>query len=151
MSVEPPTSPEATVADVAALLTARTKDAAGRELGEFTAETRPTADQVQTRIDIARSLEVAGLEPIPDHCREALESCIALKAAMITEAAFWPEQVQAQQSTFERLRELYVEARAGLVLCAGGSDGGAYDLDVSGGCRVGWPVDWWQRNLEFAP
>lgn len=151
MTVEPPRDPEATPDDVAALLTARTKDAAGRELGTWTDATRPTAAQVQVRIEIARAL-VHGIGVIPDHCREISEAVVALKAAMLTEAAFWPEQTASNQSTFERLRQLYDEAWASLQICAGvgpeGGGGGAYDLDTSGERSVCWPFDWWQRDLE---
>ena len=147
MSTGPSVDPEATPDDVAALLTARTKDAQGRELGRFTEETRPTADQVQTRIDIARTLVRVG--PIPDACLEGAEATVALLAAMLTEAAFWPEQTQSNQSTYERLRELYVEAREGVLACVALKTGAtAYDLDTSGDWGRPWPDDWWQRDLD---
>ena len=149
MSAEPLVTPEATPDDVAALLTARTKDAAGRELGRWTDDTRPTAAQVQTRIDIARSL-VDG--PIPDACREKAEAVVALLAAMLTEAAFWPEQTTSPQSTYARLEEIYQQARGGLDECVmAASANGAYDLNVSGALVCDWPLDWWQRNLDLEP
>lgn len=147
--------PEATPDDVAALLTARTKDAAGRELGTWTDDTRPTREQVQLRIEIARSLLRADLGgTIPDPCREGFEAVVALYAALLTEAAFWPEQTQSNQSTYERLRDLFQQARDGVESCVAGGDplapgaGEAYDLDISGGACVPWPDDWWQRDLE---
>ena len=115
MSADQPTVIEATPDDVAALLTARTKDQAGRELGVFNDDTRPTYEQVLTRIEIARELVFAGLGPVPDACRSTGEAVVALRAAMLTEAGFWPEQTQSNQSTYERLREMYLEARAGLI------------------------------------
>lgn len=149
MSAEPSVDPEATPDDVAALLTARTKDAQGRELGEFTADTRPTREQVQTRIDIARTLVRVG--PIPDACLEGAESTVALLAAMLTEAAFWPEQTQSNQSTYERLRALYIEAREGVAACVALKLGmTAYDLDTAGDPGVPWPIDWWQRDFDNA-
>jgi aminoglycoside/choline kinase family phosphotransferase len=149
MNDEPIRDPEATPDDVAAILTARTKDAAGRELGVFTDQTRPTAEQVQAKIDIARTLVGRGLE-IPDTCIESREAAVALLAAMLTEAAFWPEQTQSNQSTYERLRELYQQAHEGLLVCvAAGLDGGAYELDISGDpCGGRWPWDWWQRDID---
>jgi hypothetical protein len=151
----PPSAPlpRATVADVAALITARTKDADGNEVGEFTQDTRPTDDQVQARIEIARSLvlkEAGGL--VPDECLEGAESAVALKAAMICEAAFWPEQTESNQSAFQRLESLYNQAHDGLLVClAVHGAPSAYELDVSGQDTVYWPIDWWQRNLEHTP
>jgi hypothetical protein len=145
--------PRATPEDVAALLTARTKDKDGNEVGTWTEDTRPTAEQVAVRIDIARSLvlkEAGGL--IPEECLEGAESAVALKAAMITEAAFWPEQTESNQSTFQRLQTLYEQAYDGLLACVAihGAPS-AYELDVSGQEVVVWPFDWWQRNLDQEP
>jgi hypothetical protein len=156
MTTEPPVTgdPEATPEDVAALLTARTKDTQGRELGVFTddGQTRPTREQVQTRIDIARALIRQSTGPWPDACVEGGESTVALLAAMLTEAAFWPEQTQPNQSTYERLRELYLQAREGLQACVltWGADQTAFELNVGGDPFVCWPPDWWQRNLDNA-
>lgn len=149
MSTESLVDPEATPDDVAALLTARTKDAQGRELGEFTDDTRPTREQVQVRIDIARTLVKQDVGAMPDRCLEGAEATVALLAAMLTEAAFWPEQTQSNQSTYERLRELYVSAREGVLACVALETGAAaYELDVSGLPGLVWPLDWWQRNLD---
>jgi hypothetical protein len=149
MTTEPSAVPEATPDDVAALLTARTKDADGNELGGWTDETRPTYEEVQTRIDIARSLIQDETGGIPEQCLRGAESTIALLASMLTEAAFWPEQTQSNQSTYERLRELYLEARIGLANCVAVWTGlNAFDLDISGGPGCVPPLDWWQRNLE---
>lgn len=144
---------EATPEDVAALLTARTKDAQGNELGHWSEDTRPTYDQVAERIVIARALVRDGLGPIPDGCQEGFESCVALRAALLCEAAFWPEQIQNNQSAFAQLRDLYSEVWAGVQACIDRALAhSAYDLDVSGwdDCRA-FPVDWWQRNLDPPP
>ena len=153
MTTEPPVDrdPEATPEDVAALLTARTKDAQGRELGRWTDDTRPTREQVQVRIEIARSLLRQDAGAIPDRCVEGFEATVALLAAMLTEAAFWPEQTQSNQSTYERLRELYTTSREGMLTCvATWTSQTAFELDVSGGLACPWPVDWWQRDLDNA-
>jgi hypothetical protein len=140
---------EATPDDVAALLTARTKDAAGRELGVWTDDTRPTAEQVQERIEIARALVLGPVGEVPDRCRVSAEATVALRAAMLTEAAFWPEQTQSNQSTYERLREMYAEALVGFQGCVGiAGDYSAYDLDIGGACQADRPIDWWQRDLD---
>ena len=150
MDVRQRTVVEATPDDVAALLTARTKDAAGRELGTWTSETRPTAEQVQIRIDIARSMIRSAYGPIPDPCLEGAETTVALLAALLTEAAFWPEQTNQPASTFQQLRELYLQARAGVETCVGGGVLYGYELNVGGGGEVCWPFDWWQRDIENA-
>ena len=149
MTTEPSAVAEATPEDVAALLTARTKDAEGNELGVWSDDTRPTYEQVLERIVIARALVRDGLGPVPETCQEGFESCVALRAALLCEAAFWPEQIQSNQSTFAQLRELYAEVWAGVQSCIERATAdSAYDLDTSGwDCRA-FPVDWWQRNLD---
>ena len=152
MVIEQRGDPEATPDDVAALLTARTKDADGNELGVFNENTRPTAAQVQVRIEIARSLVKGALGDIPESCLEGFETAVALRAALLTEAAFWPEQTDSNQSTFNRLRELYLEAWAGIQSCVAKGTAGdtAFELNVGAGVYPPWwwPPDWWQRNLE---
>jgi hypothetical protein len=103
------------------------------------------------RIDIARTLVRQDVGAIPDQCLEGAEATVALLAAMLTEAAFWPEQTQSNQSTYERLRELYQQARVGVLACvAAGTEETAYDLDVSGQRAAPWPLDWWQRDFDNA-
>jgi hypothetical protein len=150
VTIEPPVeTPEATPSDVAALITARTKDRTGTELGDWSEETRPTTAQVQTRIDIARSKIRTEVGVIPDKCLEGSESAVALLAAMLCEAAFWPEQTVSNQSTYERLAALYAEAREGLDVCvAGVLSQSAYELDVGHALELQWPADWFQRDLD---
>jgi hypothetical protein len=71
------------VADVALLIRARTKDADGREVGTFTDETRPTDEQVEEHISAA----VALLSPrwpiaIDDSYYLAVQRLTAYRAAM---------------------------------------------------------------------
>ncbi len=157
---------EATPDDVAALLRARTKDQLGNEVGRFlpasdTAgdpQTRPTAEQVQEQIDIARSLTRLDVGLIPDGCMEGGETVVALLAALLVEQGYWPEQVQSERSAYDRLLALYQQARLGLVACVQGNQPGAggpeqwrvYDVDISGG-QCALPFDWWQRNLDQVP
>lgn len=142
--------PEATPADVAVLLRARTKDENGNELGDWTEQTRPTYEQVAEQIEIARALLHAETGPVPDACAEGAESAIALLAAMLVEQSYFPEQVAAANlSAYDRLQELYTTARLGVLACvANFSGGGAYDLDTSGDRSSFWPLEWFQRNLE---
>jgi len=152
---------EATPQDVAALLRARTKDAAGRELGTWTDETRPTETQVQEQIEIARTLTRLDVGAIPDACAEGGEAVVALLASLLVEQAYWPEQVQSERSAYDKLLALYERARLGLVACVQGNQPGAagpeswraYDVCTPArpcGCDA-WPFDWWQRNLEQVP
>lgn len=147
--------PEATPDDVAALLRARTKDEHGNELGEWTTSTRPTLEQVQEQIEIARSLVRGGVGEVPDACLEAAEAAVALLAACLCELSYFPEQVRSDRSPYDQLWALFQRAETGLTECVtvhrpDGSAGGVYELDLSGG-RFVWPFDWWQRNLEVAP
>lgn len=148
---EVPAVVEASPDDVAAILRARTKDSNSTELGVFTADTRPTYEQVDQQIQIARALTRNGLGDIPDQCVEGAEATIALLASLLCEASYFPEQVQTGRSPYDQLRLLYDQARTSLVQCVlahqPGRNGGAYQLDLAGGeeCR---PVDWWQRNLD---
>src|SRR5215475_68008 len=145
---------EATPADVAALLRARTKDSGDHELGEWSEDTRPTLAQVQQLIDVARSLVRAPIGEIPEPCLEGAEAAVALLAAHLVEKSYFPEQVRTDRSAAENFWTLYLHAREGLAVCVlehkPGGPGGVYDVDVSGD-RWGWPFDWWQRNLEVPP
>ena len=156
---------EATPDDVAALLRARTKDQVGNEVGSFLPaadtgpQTRPTAEQVQEQIDIARSLTRLDVGAIPDPCAEGGEAVVALLAALLVEQSYWPEQVQSERSAYDRLLALYQQARLGLVACVQGNQPGGtdtpagwrvYDLDITGDTSL-WPFDWWQRNLDQTP
>jgi hypothetical protein len=144
----PTVTPEATPDDVAALLTARTKDAAGRELGEWSDQTRPTADQVQAKIDIARSMIRTAYGAIPEGCMEGAETTVALLAAWLTEVGFWPEQSTQPQSTATQLWNLYLQARTGLQACVEGGALYGYELNIGMPACPVLPPDWWQRDLD---
>jgi hypothetical protein len=142
---------EAGPGDVAALLRARTKDTDGRELGEWTEETRPTVTEVEQKIEIARALVGLNAGAIPDPCREGAETAVALLAAMLVEQSYFPEQVADNRSPYQMLERLYAQASAGLAECVNAHGyGDAFELHV-GARPVCWPIDWWQRNLEVAP
>jgi len=101
-----------TVSDVAALLRARTKQiGTAQELGTFTAETRPTGQQVQTLIRKATGdlAMVIGDEVPGVIMREANETA-ALKAAMMVELSYFPEQVATNRSPYAQYKELYDDA-----------------------------------------
>jgi hypothetical protein len=147
---------EAGPADVARLLRARTKDADGRELGEWTDATRPTLEEVEAQIEIARAIIATEAGEIPEACAEGAETVVALLAAMLVEQSYFPEQVSTGNlSAYAMLERLFQAARAGLHACVeahGPGAGGVYCMDVSGDPPLAWPEDLWQRNLrELAP
>jgi hypothetical protein len=95
-----------TVDDVGALLRARTKDQFGNELGTFTADTRPTDDQVLVLIGQAYDYVTARVDSdLPQESWRAARSAIALKAAMLVELSYWPDQIPANQSPYAALRQ----------------------------------------------
>jgi len=119
-----------TADDVAALLRARTKDATGRELGAWTDETRPTLTEVEDLILISAEyiVGVAGLPP--DACTSAARGATTLRAAMMVELSYFPEQVRSDRSAYAELKDLYDASEIALTACitgGGGGEGGGAD------------------------
>lgn len=102
---------------VASFLRARTRDDEGVEVGTFNSDTRPTDEQVTSIIDTAAA-DMAGCSGdwIPDSLDPKSQGVIALRAAMIVELSYWPEQISTDQSPYAQLKELYDEGR--VELCA---------------------------------
>jgi len=99
-----------TVADVGALLRARTKDSSGNELGTFTADTRPTDTEVTELIAQAVDDVVGaiGQSPtIPPDTYDNAAKVAAVGAAMLVELSFFPEQVATGRSPYAQLQTLY--------------------------------------------
>lgn len=102
------------VADVAAYVRARTKakGSGGTELGTFTADTRPTATEVEALIAKAISRVSSSIDGEP--CTEALRSdagdAAALYAAMLVEQSYYPETTNQVQSSFKALQSLWADA-----------------------------------------
>jgi len=116
-----------TIDDVAQLLRARTKDEFGNESGTFTAKTRPTAMQVDGHISTALALVCTRLPPldvIDEELLDAVAGVVAYRAALRVEKSYFPEQVNADRSAYEQLRDEYLDDLAALVdaAAAGGSD-----------------------------
>lgn len=101
--------PRPSVADVGALMRARTKTFGGEEPGTFTADTRPTGDQVQSLIEKAAGDVLSALEidQVPERLREATRSLTALRAGLLVELSYWPEQVTADRGPYAQLKQLY--------------------------------------------
>jgi hypothetical protein len=112
---------DATPANVAALLRARTKDAGGNELGQWTPETRPTLAQVQETLDLAAGVVTARVG-------EPVDACASSFAVAVSEcqAGNLPDG-----SGTERAWQVY-------------------DVCTPGSASLGgdWPPEWWQRDLE---
>ncbi len=97
------------VADVAAFLRARTRNRHGVEAGTFTTETRPTRGAVLAIIGLAQA-DVAGsvgFGTLPDGLARRARSATAIRAAMLVELSFFPEQVSSGRSPYEHLRDMY--------------------------------------------
>src|SRR3954471_4158158 len=113
--------------DVAALLRARTKDSGGHELGAWSDDTRPTADEVTHLIDLAAEYVVGAASEPTAVCAGSAASATAIRAAMLVELSYFPEQVRSDRSAYTELKQLYDEAQASLISCisaGGGGDGG---------------------------
>lgn len=115
------------VDDVAQLLRARTKDSFGNESGTFTAETRPTAMQVDGHITTAMALVCTRLPPLDEIAVDllpAVAGVVAYRAALRVEKSYFPEQVRSDRSAYEQLRDEYLDDLAALVDAAahGGSE-----------------------------
>lgn len=104
------------VEDVAALVRARTKPTDGQvPLGTFNETTYPTGEQVESLITQA-VLEVdARIGTVGPTLRARAGNVAALYAAMLVELSYFPEQIDTDQSPYDRLKELYDQALAGLL------------------------------------
>lgn len=103
------------VADVGSILRARTKDTSGNEAGTFTADTRPTGLQVEGLIGQATAIVAAGLpDDLPDALASTARWLIAVRAAMLVELTYFPEQVNTDSSIYAELKELFGEGTATL-------------------------------------
>jgi hypothetical protein len=127
MSVEPyPIHITPSVADVAALLRARTKDVNGVEIGTFNDDTRPTSSQAITLINeaVADIQARMGLSPPPE-LAGAGKSAAAMMAACLIELSYFPEQVRSDRSAFESYWTLLQNKITALQEASRGLDPGA--------------------------
>lgn len=104
------------VADVGALLRARTVDPDGVEQGTFTDRTRPTAAAAETLIALAVGQIQGEIGPdIPEVLHDQARRCAILGAAVLIERSYWPEQQDDSgraPSSYVSLYERAVEALA---------------------------------------
>lgn len=100
---------------VAALLRARTKDDSNNEVGTFNDGTRPTAAQVESLIDHATRTVLAAV-PIGAPAAEygdAVRALAAIRAAMLVELSYFPEQISGDNSAYAELKRLYDDGLGG--------------------------------------
>lgn len=127
--------------EVGALLRSRTRGGVaegGQTLGTFTAETTPTADEVESLISYATSSVASriGLSPCTDALTARARGMAALYTAMLVELSYFPEQIGSDRSPYEKYKELYDEGMEALTEaiaedCGGGGDGLSVDGDTA--------------------
>lgn len=100
-----------TVGQIGALLRTRTVDTSGNELGTFTNATRPTALQVdQLARAAASTLSTYIGNEIPVDLLSDASDLAAIRAAMLIELGYFPEQVTSGRSPYEQYKALWDEA-----------------------------------------
>lgn len=127
--------------DVAALLRSRTKDGNGNELGTFTDATRPSLEAVEALIATAYG-DVAAQTGANLSGRNAVaaRSMIALRAAMLTELSYFPEQVRGDRSAYEQYARMYGEGMTALLeaVADAGEGAGAASSPMASVPIIGW-------------
>lgn len=101
-----------TLADLGGVMRARTRDSDGNELGTFTADTSPTDDEADGVITTALALVAARLGQVPDALGDLARSLVVLRAAMLVETSYVPEETSTDTSAYAAYREQYRDALA---------------------------------------
>lgn len=136
-----------TPTDVARLLRARTKDANGVELGDWSDQTRPTDTEVADLIDQALGPVLARIgfleAPVEDPDAyaaviPAARHLVTLGAAMLVEKSYFPEQVASDRSAYASYQTEYADCLAALT--GGSEEGGGGALPSGGGDHATWGV-----------
>lgn len=109
-----------TVADVGAILRARTQDSHDDELGTFNDDTRPTEAEVE------KLIQQAGLPvytatgrldeltcSMKDQVQSSAKYWVSLLAAMLVELSYFPEQVRSDRSAYIFYREMWDDETTG--------------------------------------
>lgn len=129
MSIDPTTP---TIAGVAALIRARTKDKNGNEVGVFTADTRPSDVQCQEAIDHAVTALQEKVGVIGADCADVAQLAATYGAAAEIELSYFPEQSRTDRSPYTYLLNRYEQLLDGVQACllgnlpsSGQTDGGS--------------------------
>jgi hypothetical protein len=130
--------PKPTTTDVAAVLRARTKDLVGDELGDFTADTRPTGTEVDQLIGLAYD-EVVGYVGVylGDRCAGLARSLVVIRTAWWIEGSYFPEQVRSDRTVRDDFAGQWAAGLEALVACVEGNLPGAVDGDGTATVAVG--------------
>lgn len=100
-----------TVDEIGSLLTARTSDSAGDELGTFTGATRPTNLQVEELIDMAVADVASRIgADIPEAYWPDARRLAGLQAAALVESSFFPREISADSSAYRQYTAMYISA-----------------------------------------
>jgi hypothetical protein len=127
-----------TIADVAALIRARTKDKNGNEVGTFTPDTRPTDAQAQEAIDHALDALHEKVGDIGELCWSVARTATMYGAAAEIELSYFPEQARADRSPYTYLLNRYEQLLAGVEQCVlGNLPSNGPDDDGGGPARMG--------------
>lgn len=141
-----------TVASIGALMRARTKTKGGAEAGTFNPassvgtgeETRPTSEGVEEQIGTALG-DISGIigVDLEEKYVEPARRVAALRAALLIELSYFPEQVNSDRSPYDQLKVLYDEAWANLLASMGISleeDGGPATIEAGFPSYGGFPT-----------
>lgn len=172
MTIEPTTTAvtivwPATPDDVAALLRARTQDDTDVEVGQWSANTRPTLAEVERILSMCQPMvlgQTGSLDNLmcdtADDVRAQAATAVALLGAMFVELSYFPEQVASNRSAYEQYAALWqtmmpqlvaavAECAAGVVEPDPGIGDGAtsvpaasWGFPVDCGGMVGWQTRW---------
>ena len=114
-----------TLADIGALLHARTTIPGGSEAGTFNDQTHPTGTQVQTLIDLAAPAVLVQLPAtVPVGLYGTVRLAVALTVAGMLERSYFPEQVAQGASPAEGFDEQVASTMAALLSAAQGNQAG---------------------------
>lgn len=127
-----------TVSQIGALLRQRTiaKSSGGREIGTFTADTRPSAEQVEDIIDDAvAQVQMDIGQTLPEKVWDMAQSVIGLYSAMLVELTFFAGDVAANRSPYAQFEKLYAARLASLKTAvteaASGGEPGSVDTSLT--------------------
>lgn len=96
--------------EVGKILYTRTVDDTGAYLGTFTSKTRPTLEVAsETIIQAGQDVDKMIGDDIPPSMWDDAKRVVALRAAMLIELTFFPEQIASARSPYDRIKELFDE------------------------------------------
>jgi hypothetical protein len=122
------------VAQVGARERARTIDRSGVELGTFTGNTKPTDSEVISLIRQAgRDVSIKLGGDVPEQYINDARELIAIRTAMLIELSYYPEQVAANNSTYDRYKTLYDEGLASMIQAISDVEGDDGDTEGAAG------------------